>query len=361
VSPSVPPTHFWRSGLEDRRVLLEQVAASLPASIWTTDRRLVFTWGGGLGLVVPVEQFLGKTIVEFLGPEHDASESVKAHFAALEGENRDYELVWKDWVFAIHVAPLRDVEGRIVGALGFGVEVTARRKAEERLAKSEAELRRLAQRLQVVREEEQTRISREIHDQLGSMLSLFRIELARVRNRLSWRQADVRSSLDGLLESSAEMLATVRRVAAELRPPVLETVGDLGFKALLEFVAEDIHRRTRFPVHLDVEVDETRIDPGRAETAYHVVREALNNVIAHAGAVRAMVTCRTAADELVLQILDDGRGMHEPGSTTARGLGLVGIRERLRAWGGSMELMAEPGGGTRVECRLPLAPAGNGS
>ena len=336
--------------------VLEQVAEQTPASLWTTDRDLVFTWASGRGLVVPPSSIVGKTIVEFLGPEFAGQAPEIHHRAALEGRVSSYELRWKGFIFDIHVSPLRTATGEIVGVIGTAFEVTEREKTRALLEASQGELQRLARQLQTVREDEQRRISREIHDQLGSMLSLFRVQLTRLREKLSWRQRGARSMVDELLGDSAGLLTTVRRIAAELRPPVLENVQHVGLTAALRFVAEDMRRRTGLVVNVDLEFDESRVDRARAETAYHAVREALTNSLNHAEAVRAMVAGRILGDELRLEILDDGKGIlpHLPG--TAGGLGMTGIGERLRAWGGSAEVQADAGGGARVLLRLPLAP-----
>jgi len=344
------------ASVEDALKFLEQVVVQTPASIWTVNPDLVFTWAAGLGLVVPASEIVGKTIVEFLGPEFEGSPAVLSHRGALEGKRSTYALRWGGHVFDIRVSPWRDAKGDIVGAIGFAVDATEREQNRTMLEASQAELQLLAQRLQSVREEEQKRISREIHDQLGSMLSLFRVELTRLRGKLTWRQRGLQESVDGLLDDAAGLLATVRRIAAELRPPVLQNVQYVGLGAVLRFVAEDIHRRTGFPVHLDLDIDESRVDPKRAETAYHVVREALNNVMIHAGAVRAVVTGLVEGDDLVLEVLDDGRGIAAPGPASMGGLGMLGIRERLRVWGGRVDVPTDAAGGARISIRLPLGP-----
>lgn len=344
--------------LREMRSRFDQLIGQVPASLWTTDDKLNFTWAAGGALRVRDTELVGKSLQEFLGPGDSTELAVRCHREALQGENRSYPFAWKHRHFEVHVAPLRTGGDRIEGVIGVAIDVTARRRDEREILDSREQLRVLAQRLQTVREEEQTRISREIHDQIGSNLSLVRLELTRVRDRLTWRQKDVLAIVEGLRKSVADILQDVRRIAAELRPTVLAGVRDLGLPTLLEFLAKDFYDRAQFPVHMDLDLDETRVDAARAETAYHVVREALSNVIQHAEAVRAVVTGRIDGDILAIQVMDDGKGMPADDHANPRTLGLLGIGERVRAWGGGVSLHSQAGAGTTLDIRIPLAPPG---
>ena len=216
--------------------------------------------------------------------------------------------------------------------------------------------RRLVRDERAVREEEQKRISRELHDQLGADLSLLRMELARVLPHLRWTRRDVRDTVERMRDHAGGLLETVRRISRELRPAVLDHVEEVGLRAVLEFVAADVHRRTGLPVHLDAELDDRRVDAARAEAAYHVVREALTNVVRHAEATRAVVAARIAGEALVVQVMDDGRGAVADGAPPA-GVGRLAMHERVAPWGGDVVVEAAPGAGTTVTVRIPLARA----
>jgi signal transduction histidine kinase len=246
--------------------------------------------------------------------------------------------------------------------------------AESAVAATEARWRGRAQEVEAVREDEKRRVARELHDRLGADLSLLRVELARLVPKLTWGRAEVRKTIERLRDHAGELLETVRRISRELRPRVLDHVAEVGLASVLEHVTAEVHRRAGFVVHLDArlsEQDDAAIDPARAEAAYHVVREALNNVVRHSGATRAVVAARVerAADAgpaspaaLVVEVLDDGRGATaapmEAGSAGPEGIGWWSLSERVRVFGGDVSVRAEPGVGTTVRARIPLEGGG---
>jgi signal transduction histidine kinase len=262
----------------------------------------------------------------------------------------------------LHRLELPPMDGGSARVLAVLVPTRSGPEAEQAVAAADARWRDVTHQLQDVREQEQKRIARELHDQLGADLSLLRVELARIAPKLRWARRGVRETVERMRDHAGELLETVRRIARELRPRVLDHVGEVGLAAVLEYVAADVHRSTGLVVHLDTHVEDGAVDARRAEAAYHVVREALHNVVRHASATRAVVSARVEGAVLVLDVLDDGRGAGpESGAAVtpeSEGIGWWSLRERVRAFGGDVSVRAEPGVGTTVTARIPLESAG---
>jgi len=347
--------------LLEERTRLDQIIDQVPVSLWTTDRDLRFTWGGGGGIIVAPATIVGKTLFEFFQTDDPTHPSIAAHGrAAEEGVQRRFEFRWNGYVFDMVVSPLRDAEGRIQGVVGAALDVTAFRRDAERLKASEAQLSDLALRLQFMREEQQKRIARDLHDTLGQELVALGMEAARIARQLQPGEDGVRARVDHLAEGLANTLELVRDLASELRPPILQNLERDGLEGVAEWVARDTTRRAHLPCRLEIEpgLDERRIGPDLAVTAYRILKEALTNVIAHAEAKHATIVITMESGHLRLEIRDDGKGMPDEVLRNPRALGLLGMRERAAAWGGQVAFLSAPGAGTRVLVSLPLPSEG---
>ena len=230
-------------------------------------------------------------------------------------------------------------------------DVTDLREHEAALQKTGAELRALAGHLQEVREEERTRLSREVHDVLGQQLTAIRLGIGWFGRHFSEdeaaqaRLADVREVID-------ETLRHVRQIAGDLRPGVLD---DFGLASAVEWQAKRFEERTA--VRCSIDVHGAFEPPAEVATAaFRVLQEALTNVARHARASRVAVTLVLGLEAVRLVVADDGRGFSSDGMGK-RSLGLVGMRERAAALGGALRVQGEPGQGTVVECTLPHSPA----
>jgi PAS domain S-box-containing protein len=247
-------------------------------------------------------------------------------------------------------APLHDEGGEIPGAIAVYRDITAQKQSEERL-------HALTAYLESVREEERTRIARELHDELGQALTGLKMDLTWVRDRLALSgltvaPAVLREKVIDMAQLVDATIATGRRIATELRPGILD---DLGLVAALEWLAEDFHRRTGVPC--DFHADRYDLSVGRKEATafFRIAQESLTNVTRHAQATAVQMRLRTEPPDLILEVRDNGRGLAQAPDTTGRtSLGLLGMRERAVHLGGTVEIEGAPGKGTRVTARIPL-------
>jgi len=211
----------------------------------------------------------------------------------------------------------------------------------------------------VVREQEQRRISREVHDELGQMLTGLKLGVSWLRRRAAsdngHLSADLlRERLAGIAQLVDQTLDAARNIARQLRPPALD---DLGLETAIEWLVEEFRSHTGIPCELRCDLAGLPA-PGPHDTAaFRIVQEALTNVARHARASRAMVRVRYRDGALTIDVDDDGKGVPREALRAPHSLGIVGMRERARARGGELGVRRLPRGGTRVHARLPMPPA----
>jgi signal transduction histidine kinase len=234
-------------------------------------------------------------------------------------------------------------------------DVTLRKAQEDALKRQQDELRELSARVLDARDDEKARIARELHDELGQMLTALKMDLASLREGLSAHNPALKEKageLDALIDST---VAAVRRIAADLRPLMLD---DLGLTAAAEWLVEDFSERSGIKCRLQLEGEATldRLGKDAANAVYRALQESLTNIARHSGAHNAWVMLAADEEYVRLEVEDDGRGI-EPGEfTNTRSLGLKGMRERVTYLGGAVEIGRAPRGGTRVRLRLPITP-----
>ena len=215
------------------------------------------------------------------------------------------------------------------------------------------QLRKLPGRLEEAREEERTNIAREIHDELGQSLTALKLDIALVARRLkngNGHLEEARAKLEEMALATDDIIGSVRRIAAALRPGVLD---DLGLRAALEWQAEEFTRRTGTPCNVMAEVADLRLERGLATTVFRIFQEALTNVTRHAQATSVDVHLWLERGLLKLDVADDGVGVPEI-SPRSSSLGLLGMRERARRCGGECTIRRREPHGTIVALSVPL-------
>ena len=230
-------------------------------------------------------------------------------------------------------------------------DVTERKRAEERLQSSREQLRALAARLESVREEERSRIAREIHDELGQALTALKIDLARVAGGLPADQTVLREETRAMLALIDATIRSVRRIATELRPGVLD---DLGLVAAIEWQAQEFQTRTGITCEFATDRGDLALDPEVGTAMFRICQETLTNVARHAEATQVTIGLREEAGSLSLTVADNGRGITDQDLANRTSLGLLGIRERALLLGGQVAILGRPGEGTKITVQIPL-------
>jgi PAS domain S-box-containing protein len=254
----------------------------------------------------------------------------------------------------INAAPLRDAAGSFAGAVLSGFDITDRKAAERRLAEYTARLGTLSRRVLTVQEEERRAVARELHDELGQVLTAVRLNLQTLRRRS--RDPELGPAFEDALMALETAIAEVRALSTRLRPTLLD---DLGLEAALRSHLERSRVRADLDLDTVISLPHRRLDPAVETACFRIVQEAMTNVVRHAGAHRLAVSVQTANGELVLSVRDDGRGF-DPAAAAARAVrgesaGLSGMEERAQLAGGRLEIRAAPGRGTEVRAVFPLA------
>jgi signal transduction histidine kinase len=232
--------------------------------------------------------------------------------------------------------------------LGLGVSMVVvwrLRVLERRSDQAEHQMRELSQQIVNAQEEERKHLSRELHDHVAQVLTGLRMELGRIE-RLSPGVASAVSECKGLVD---EMFLTVRTLALGLRPSMLD---DLGLQAALEWHVRDFMSRYSINVNLRMAGDFDRLPDSHRTCVYRVVQEALTNCVRHADAHNVAIDVNTNDRELQLSVVDDGVGLNP--AHRGRGLGLIGIDERVKELGGSVIISPDGARGTTVAVCLPL-------
>lgn len=259
--------------------------------------------------------------------------------------------------------PSVDVVNRTMGMTVVWVAtvlLVQRQRAEDELGRSEEQMRALAARLQNVREEEHTRIARELHDELGQAMTGLKMDLAWAGKQLVKPDPHVRTAMGEKITEMTELIdgtiQSVRRISSELRPGLLD---DLGLAAAIEWQAHDFQSRSGIVCEVTLPSDDVNLNRETSTAVFRVFQEIVTNVARHAKATKVKASMRREGDHAILEVSDNGRGITESEISDRRSLGLLGMRERAVLFGGKIEFTGAPGRGTTVVVTIPLQQAGS--
>jgi signal transduction histidine kinase len=223
-------------------------------------------------------------------------------------------------------------------------DVTERHRKEVELREVNTQLRNLSSTLQTVREQERTRLSRELHDELGQQLTGLKLSLSWLANRIRDERTVTIDPVNEMRQQLDVSISAVRRISTELRPLMLD---ELGFDEAIEWQCAEFERRTHIVVTVNAPAAKEVQDRQLATAIFRIVQESLTNVAKHANATLVKIDLVRRGDDLVLTISDDGQGIHE--SAKVGGIGLISMRERAIAIGARFNVTSTPGGGTTIE------------
>lgn len=251
----------------------------------------------------------------------------------------------------------RDEVGKLARAFNaMSVQVqNAKKELELKVVEAEKiseQLRDLSAHLQNIREQERIHIAREMHDELGQLLTGFKMDVSWLNKKLAGvEDPAIQERLSSLLTLTDEAVSFVRKVAAELRPSVLD---DLGLVAALEWQSKEFQKRFNIEVDFNSKTEDINTSELIATGLFRMYQESLTNVARHSGAQKVVSNLQNTTRQICLSITDDGKGFAINGNGERKTLGLLGMKERALMIGGNLEILSEPGKGTTVIITVPL-------
>lgn len=251
---------------------------------------------------------------------------------------------------SLSAAPLHGAGGKLTGFIVVLSDITDRKRAESELRRSREELRALSARVIAVQEEERTRISRELHDGLGQLLTAIKIDVSRLLQEIGREVKPSPKLTEGLLKLIDETIDTSTRIVSELRPTRLD---ELGLQVVIEKKIREFEERTGIECELSIQPEDLDLKGDLAIAIFRIFEEALTNVARHSDASRAEVRLRETASEYLMEIRDNGRGIRDPEQFAANAFGLIGMKERAHVFGGNVRINGVAERGTIVTVRIP--------
>ena len=346
--------------LKERLHSLEELLPTIyelaPVAIWIAkDDEIVFANPACAKLfgIGDAKTLLGRSIYSLLRPQ--SHPLIRRHISdTLSGQAR---LAPVAEVIARLDGSMREVEIVMVAMPDHGKtsmqmvinDVTLRHEEASLLEQSRNELRQLSANAVEAREEERHRIARELHDELGQRLTALKMDLSSLRVGVS--DQGYRPRIDAMLEMLDDTVASVRRIAADLRPLMLD---DLGLNAAIRWLVRDAAKRMGIEVTVQLGEGDPPLGKGASIALYRMVQEALTNVARHARATVVQIRMQQCHGEVVLSVRDNGVGFPKQPAQRAGSFGLMGIRERAYMLGGHLEVDNPPGGGGRITVHLPI-------
>jgi PAS domain S-box-containing protein len=351
--------------------LYRTLASNIPSgAVALFDRELRYIVVDGAGVFdaagVSKELLVGRPMQEGL-PDETWELLEPLYRAALDGRPTSAEVPLRGRTYFVHTVPIPDATGGIPMGMVTAIDITARKRAEEEVRRTNEHLeRRVAERtdqletayrrlqalsahLQSVREQEQARIAREIHDELGQALTGIKFALSRLGHTVRELPGGVPDTLTELCARVDETIHNVRRISSELRPAILD---DLGLVAALEWHAGEFEKRTGIRCAFKPP-QRFQVDPDLAIALFRICQETLTNVARHARATAVRVLLAKSRHRVVLEVRDNGAGILQGALTDVKSLGLLGMRERARAFGGEVVIQGARGQGTVVRVSIP--------
>ena len=241
---------------------------------------------------------------------------------------------------------LLEIMAHIGAQLGRVIE---RQRAEEEDRSSRQQLLKLYHRLEMIQEEERTRIAREIHDELAQVLTALKLEISLLKKKLSTQAPTLEKNAAMLLGLVDQTIPAVKELIHDLRPPILD---DFGLQETISWQGKEFERRTGIHCDLDLNLMNPEIDSARTTAMFRIFQETLNNVVRHARARNVKVNLEDEANMLTLRVEDDGIGINSKHLLDGNSLGILGMRERAKVWGGQVNFQSESQKGTTVVVQI---------
>jgi PAS domain S-box-containing protein len=340
--------------LRFQAVLLDSVQESIVGTgldnivtFWNKGAEHLFGYSAEEAIGKPVDSLIFPPGEELRHPEKTVALRTRGTWTSqVLRRRKNGSTCWAEVVVSI----VKNADGERSGYIGIHRDITELKRNRDLLEESHDQLRNLAARLMVVREQERSAIARELHDELGQALTRLNIDLLWLTQQLPQRLRTKRvESMPALVD---RMLQTAQHISSELRPAILD---DLGLEAAIESHVHEFADWSGCRCRLNLRIDSLPRDRDRDITVFRILQEALTNVARHARAREVAISAWTSADAFMLEIKDDGIGIVESKMTSPQSLGIVGMRERVEGLGGNIRISSEAGRGTTIALRVGIA------
>ena len=346
-----------RKRIEEQLRKLSRAVEQSPASIVITDMH------GAIEYVNPkFSEISGYSFEEVRGKNPSILKSG-------ETTNDEYKILWdtvlsgNEWSGIFHntrkdgslfwesaqIAPIKNAKGETTHLLAVKEDISSRKQAEESLRVSHESLRHLVNKLESIREEERAYVSREVHDELGQILTALKIDALSIE-KVSEDFPRILSKVNPMISAIDQGIQAVQNLSARLRPGILD---NLGLISAIEWQTEDWRKRTGIDCKLTLPKRDYEIPEELSTALFRILQESLTNVARHSQAANVTVAFSITSKEYLLKVEDDGVGIEEAKINNAESLGLIGIRERLWPFDGVMTIYNVTEGGTHIEVRIP--------
>lgn len=253
--------------------------------------------------------------------------------------------------FEIKAIPQHAGSGEMVDVIHVIRDITERKQTEEEIRQNQEQLRNLAAYLQKVGETERTNIAREIHDELGQTLTVLKIDLSLMRKKWPEDSKALYERTEAMLILIDKTIQTVKKISTELRPGLLD---DLGLSAAIEWQSDEFQKRTGIRCTVTTDPADITLDRERNTAIFRILQETLTNVARHAEATEVNILLQKNIDQIELHVVDNGKGITQEQLSNPKSFGLLGIRERVTIFGGTITITGVPGNGTTVIVRIPI-------
>ncbi len=323
-------------------------------TFWNPQAEKIFGWAA--------DEVIGKTLMETIIPaeyEKAHRQGMQHYLQAGEGPilNRLIEVSACNkaglmFPIELSILPVEQETGRSFCA--FIRNITERKQAESSLKESSEQLRELSRHLQKVREEERTKIAREIHDELGQQLTGLKMDIAWLMKKSGMDNPDIKNKFADTLSLVDKTVRSIRRIATELRPSIID---DLGLNASLEWQVAEFGKRMDSEIKYKNSFDDTNINPDISIGLFRILQESLTNIAKHSAAKKIKINIGQINDAVQLTVEDDGVGFDTTAKKDQLTFGLMGIKERTSMLHGECTVFSKPATGTKIEVIIPLKKA----
>jgi PAS domain S-box-containing protein len=328
------------------------------AVIGLKNRRVIFA-NEGLYSVFgwKAEELVGQTTrVLFRSDEEYEHTAIKNLYSTLEGQRifrTEFTYRHKDGSDVIClVSASRIGEGlKDRGIVVTYEDITERKNAEKELARFHEKIRNHAAHLEAVREEERTSIARELHDELGQLLTVLNMDLVLLSKKVPENQPFLQEKIEGMIKLVEIIMESLKRISMALRPDLLD---HLGLAEAIEWQADNLQKHTGIRCNSVIETQRINIIPNLATSIYRIFQETLTNIARHAKATKVSVSLKIRRGRIALRVRDNGQGITKEQQSKPDAFGLIGIRERAYHWGGEIKINGKEGKGTTVSVSIPL-------